>query len=460
MTLSDSVCCKCKTESAAVLIRHAYYCRSCFIFVFVGKYRSIITKSRSIARNRGKVLLACSGGLSSLTMTHLTHEFRRVEPHEKKKVQLLGPAVLCHLDESALFGTENTSERLEKMAKEKYPEIPFVSYRMEDVLSASEFTDSPHFEKTLKSTTNNRNSDYEHYVQLIQKSTRSTEESSVDALRRLFGHINKNTAKGDLHWHMKMAMLVFIARREGCSYIFMGDSSTRQAIKMIAMTSKGRGYSVPMDVSVENTTSFEDIVIIRPMKDMLAKEIGFYSHFCGLDAYAIAPVHWETGLPAKTSIDKLTEEFITTLDRDFPSTVSTISRTASKLTPPKNVDLNRRCAMCLMPYQAGISAWRQGITVSEVEGQNEAEVSVDTPTSSCTTNQESCCGGGCSGSSPSVDFYSHVCYSCQINLKDYQPEALEQMPPYVVERIDAKERENSLREQIQEFLLSDNEEEK
>ena len=41
-------------------------------------------------------------------------------------------------------------------------------------------------------------------------------------------------------------------------------------------------------------------------------------------------------------------EFITTLDRDFPSTVSTISRTASKLTPLNEMDLSKKCAICDM----------------------------------------------------------------------------------------------------------------
>lgn len=41
-------------------------------------------------------------------------------------------------------------------------------------------------------------------------------------------------------------------------------------------------------------------------------------------------------------------EFITGLDRDFPSTVSTVSRTASKLTVHSEMDVNNKCAICLM----------------------------------------------------------------------------------------------------------------
>lgn len=147
----------------------------------------------------------------------------------------------------------------------------------------------------------------------------------------------------------------------------MADSSTRQSIKMISMTSKGRGYSIPLDVGVENDITFAPIAILRPMKDMLSKEVGLYNRFIGLEKYVVAPTSFSTKMPAKHSIERLTEglfvilvqcvttvilmqilDFIVSLEPDFPSTVSTISRTASKLTPSNDIDLSRRCAVCLM----------------------------------------------------------------------------------------------------------------
>ena len=87
----------------------------------------------------------------------------------------------------------------------------------------------------------------------------------------------------------------------------MADSSTRQAIKMIAMTSKGRGYSIPFDIGVENDTCWPNLAILRPMKDMLSKEIGLYNRFMGLEHYVIPPTDFNTGKPAKSSIERLTE---------------------------------------------------------------------------------------------------------------------------------------------------------
>lgn len=104
-----------------------------------------------------------------------------------------------------------------------------------------------------------------------------------------------------------------------CSYIFMADTATRQAIKMISMTSKGRGYSIPLDVGAENDVSFADVAILRPMKDMLAKEIGLYNRFQGLDGFVTAPTNFGTRAPVKSSIEKLTERKLDYLESDFIS---------------------------------------------------------------------------------------------------------------------------------------------
>ncbi|KAI7857441.1 hypothetical protein BDC45DRAFT_544229 [Circinella umbellata] len=270
-----------------------------------------------------------------------------VEPYAKKKIQVLDSALVCHIDESALFEAQNGStQKMKEMVEKEFPNMDFLSSSMQDIFS-KDFTKDADLDTVLKGM--DGSSDYDYLVKAIkQESTLNSETDRIDRLRELFNGINKNTAKEDLYWHIKMTMLVTLAKKEGCSYIFMGDTATRQAIKMISMTGKGRGYSIPFDIGVENDTTFPGLTILRPMKDMLSKEIGLYNRFKDLEEYVIPPTDFNTGKPAKSSIERLTEEFITTLDRDFPSTVSTISRTASKLTPLNDVDLSKKCAICNM----------------------------------------------------------------------------------------------------------------
>jgi cytoplasmic tRNA 2-thiolation protein 2 len=91
--------------------------------------------------------------------------------------------------------------------------------------------------------------------------------------------------------------------------------------------------------------------------------------------------------------------------------------------------------------------------------------------SSC--QQEGCCGGskeeggcgtggggGCSSDTgPVADLNAYLCYSCQVNLKDYKNDAVEMLPPFVVQKVYDQEREQRLREQIQEFLIDDDDDE-
>ncbi|KAI7904948.1 uncharacterized protein BX663DRAFT_501126 [Cokeromyces recurvatus] len=449
MKATNKHCCKCKTEPATVLIRQAYYCQSCFTFVFIGKYRSILLRLRNNDRKKGKVLLACSGGPSSIAMLNLTKNFMKVLPNEKKKIQLIPEAIVCHIDESSLFGSnEGSAEKLAQHMKEYFTEFEYFSYRLEEVFGSG-FTKNVEFNQILKSVSGGiENGDYEHYVKCIEKE--QLDKSPVEQLKQLFANIKKTTAKEDLLWNLKMEMLVTVARREKCDYIFMADSATRQAIKMISMTSKGRGYSLALDVSVDDQQSFKDLCIMRPMKDMLAKEIGLYNYFVKTDQYIISPLNFSTMMPGKSSIERLTEEFIVGLERDFPSTVSTVCRTVMKLTPAADMDLTQTCAMCLMPYESGIGAWRKHITVTDVE---DAEPRPEQQ------QQSSCCNGNGDCQKMKLDLNKHLCYSCQVNLKDYNETSISSLPSYVAENAINQSRDDRLLNQIKDFLIEDNDDE-
>ncbi|KAG2236174.1 hypothetical protein INT48_003793 [Thamnidium elegans] len=455
MKPSDKTCCKCKTEAATVLIRQAYYCQSCFMFTFVGKYRSILLRLRNGNRQNGKVLLACSGGPSSIAMVNLTKNFMRVVPTEKKKVQLIPEAIVCHIDESSLFeNNKGYAEKLKENMEKDFDGFEYFSHRLEEVFGP-EFTKSGEFNKILKSSSGGiENGEYEHFVQCVQN---NSTKPLAEQLQTLFNSIKKTAAKEDLIWNLKMKMIVTVAKREGCSYIFMGDSATRQAIKMIAMTSKGRGYTLPLDIGVDNEISFKDICVMRPMKDMLSKEIGFYNYFSKIDKYIMPAFNFSTMMPAKSSIERLTEDFIVSIEREFSSTVSTICRTITKLQPSADMDLTKTCAMCLMPLESGIAEWRRHITVTDVEG---VELPAKKDDGCCSTNE--CCSntGGCSteDKQSKIDMNKFMCYNCQVDLKDYNSTTIENLPPYMAESVVDQSRDNRLLDQIKDFLIDDDEE--
>lgn len=170
-------------------------------------------------------------------------------------------------------------------------------------------------------------------------------------MRSFLDGITELTAKEDFVWHLKLNLLIQVACKKRhsffnlthfllrslliepfckhrCTKLFLGESSTRLAIKTISLTSKGRGFSLPLEISGENTW-FQgwpeivfgihqeidtnqihhlysiDVIIMRPMKDMIAKEIGIYNQFQGLETLNTRTL--TSRMRANVSIDRLTE---------------------------------------------------------------------------------------------------------------------------------------------------------
>jgi cytoplasmic tRNA 2-thiolation protein 2 len=146
-----------------------------------------------------------------------------------------------------------------------------------------------------------------------------------------------------------------------CKLLFTGENSTRLACRTIAYTSKGRGYTLPIDAAVEVKTRegeqcvfldqsllsqryYPGVFLLKPMREFLAKDIAVYNRFTQLDTVYFPTL--TTKCSMKASIDRLTEEFVVGLQHEYPSTVPTIMRTVSKLAPGHNPAEDSLCQLC------------------------------------------------------------------------------------------------------------------
>lgn len=109
-----------------------------------------------------------------------------------------------------------------------------------------------------------------------------------------------------------------------------------------------------------------EIVILRPLKDMASDEILLFNQCYNLQAVSSLP---ETSIKSWESIDKLVEskwwwvfnfvsgsskvtdfefllDFVLELQKDYPSTIDTIARTAEKLSPPHHQPIQPDCYIC------------------------------------------------------------------------------------------------------------------
>ncbi|KAJ1336849.1 hypothetical protein BSLG_006952 [Batrachochytrium salamandrivorans] len=233
------------------------------------------------------------------------------------------------------------------------------------------------------------------------------------------------------------------------------DSSTAIAIRVIANTSKGRGLSLPADIG--DSDWHRDVHLLRPMRDILSKEIGIFNHLCKLET--VAHTSFATLLPTKTSIDRLSQDFIVGLEQDFPATVSTIARTAFKI----NTDhmTKKICPLCEGPvdnidYFASIDSLVQAPAVSCKPIGGDA-----TECCSSTQTQSKCCQGAGSTASQ-LDIYHLLCYACR-NIahdisKPQQSNTSMQttvLPGYVMRNSSQRLSRESMKAQISDYLIDD-----
>jgi cytoplasmic tRNA 2-thiolation protein 2 len=173
-------------------------------------------------------------------------------------------------------------------------------------------------------------------------------QEKINKLKALLGACTTLTAKETVLQHFRSSLLIQLAKRGQCTILALGDSATRVAIQIIELTSIGRGYSLPHETSLLSNW-VQDCKVIRPLKDCLVKEL---DSFCGLNGLELIERHnaqldWTIKTKADIkSIRRLTDDFITGLDKEFPSTVATVCRTAAKLTPPE-ATYDQKCPLCL-----------------------------------------------------------------------------------------------------------------
>ncbi|KAK5808947.1 hypothetical protein F5H01DRAFT_415925 [Linnemannia elongata] len=534
-------CCKCKTATSTITVRYAEYCNPCFLIALDSKFRTALRNARPYrVITPENVMLAFSGGPSSRALIHLFDVFHSLPPEvatNKKQPKIYNDIHVCHIDESCLLEPAQDVSSSSGSTMEQARSIAtgygysFHGVAIEDIYDP-EWTDSRCFEAVATLITTLRKDQLTtsgEAPELLSRiiptpATTASEEGApklsrqekINKLKALLGACTTLTAKETVLQHFRSSLLIQLAKRGQCTILALGDSATRVAIQIIELTSIGRGYSLPHETSLLSSW-VQDCKVIRPLKDCLVKEL---DTFCGLNGLELIESHHaQLGWTMKTkaevkSIRRLTDDFITGLDKEFPSTVATVCRTAAKLTPPEST-YDQKCPLCLGPVQAGVQEWKRRITVTTAPGElettttsNSAEAEVkETPDGCCSSDTGGCCSSSSSSQQPScasrqtaitpsssTPFSSLLCYGCLTNLRDldlksmasqeddFSPSSPFELPPYVAETIvhrmgfasldefehrsdagvsvsrTAVDPQESLRAQIEEFLIASDDE--
>ncbi|XP_041866781.1 cytoplasmic tRNA 2-thiolation protein 2 [Melanotaenia boesemani] len=477
-------CLKCKEAPAAVVVRGGdAHCRICFKENFIHKFRAMLGKTRVIFPGE-KVLLAVSGGPSSCSMLRQVQEGLSQDAH--KKLRFL-PGIV-YIDEGGAVGRSmETRQRTvsELQSIFRATGFPFHIVPLEQVL------DLPSSVVSAAPSVSGRpagayKAAVDHFIQAGSEASLEEEqeaslpdvqESQTHLLQQLMASAQTLTAKEDLLSKLRQHLLVHTARTEGYSKVMLGESCTRLAVRLLSGISLGRGAQLAQDTGFSDSR-YGDVISVRPMREYSAKEIAFYNHMFSVPSVVTPGL--DTQISDKASIQRLTESFVTKLQADFPSTVSTIYRTSEKLQTACRIssatDDCGRCllCMCLLDTSAEMASALQATLISDqlshskspasaVPGQDQgpAKLEAADPAGRCCSSGGGNRGGtgggaGCCSSAQNfetTDLKNLLCYSCQLTIRDMT--SVDHLPQYILSAAQRRQRRSLMREEISPFLLVD-----
>ncbi|KAL1744468.1 hypothetical protein HDZ31DRAFT_38611 [Schizophyllum fasciatum] len=350
-------CVKCKAARGSIVIRHAVYCRDCFTEILLYRSRRILdasvhggTGKKRITKATGNLMIGHSGGLGSsvlldlVTRTYFTNRsenfVQRSGVNHPRHTRVWEKAYATYVDISAVFpGSEDHTRDVEKCIS-RYPEVEFLPLRLQDAFGLSWW-------RSVGGTPQG-------------SLTVDLDDASKEALRQYLSSLPTQTAVYSAVQSLIRMLLLHTAVSHGCSHLALGTSLTSLSVSLIASISQGGGFAVREELGEEWTKQEARLKIVRPLHEIGMKECAAWAWWESL------PIAGKQKLPGgKNGITSLTKDFIVGLERDYPSTVSTIARTCAKLVPKQASEF--RCALCQRPAQPDIADWKDKTSIRSLD---------------------------------------------------------------------------------------------
>ncbi|CAE1163805.1 CTU2 [Acanthosepion pharaonis] len=416
------LCMKCGENEGKVVIRmNDPFCWDCFLVYVVHKFRAVIGKSKLI-RDAEAVLLAYSGGSSSSALLHLVHD--GMEKSKFKKLRFKADVV--YIDEGATFGWN----------WEKRQEIVF---HIVDFCKSFGFTYYiTSIEQVFKLIPHSKGKDLSAVPTVMKNCCQCVPQNQdlEEKLLKLLDTCKNLTFKERLVHHLRTELLIAVALMTGNSKVMLGTSGNRLAVQMLSDIAQGRGAHVALNTGFSDARN-EDIMIVRPLKDFTNKEVALYNRFNSVESVTSTSV--TTMTTSRTSIERLTEKFVTGLQTEYPSTVCNITRTAEKLDSHLGHTTESRCALC--------KAWLD-TSVDNASALNSLRLSHVLSKGGSLVQQNGIINGH-----DSDDLSDLLCYGCQAVVSQLAS------ADYLPQHMKKSEKQQNLRllqkESIQNFLIDE-----
>ncbi|KAL2075580.1 hypothetical protein VTL71DRAFT_523 [Oculimacula yallundae] len=329
-----TLCRRCHQEPATLQIRSERVCSKCFTQYITTKTikRMETYKIRGSTTAPRKLLLPLSFGPSSAALLYILDQHLRGQFERMNRTSY--ELHVVHIDLYLEAADREDSAKLLELYKARFPSNTYSSFGLEDALLLA-------------------NIDWKA-LGLPPPSDQESQRPGTERLQALVRSMPSATSQKDIATTLLTRLLVDVAKRNGCESILFGDSTTKLAEKTLTETAKGRGFSLPWQVS-DGMSSY-GIGFNYPLRDLLKKEL---VHFSSLttppltDLVILQNASSHISASSKlTTIDDLMVQYFESVEENYPSIVANVVRTSSKLKALSG-DSTTACGLCGLPVTEG-----------------------------------------------------------------------------------------------------------
>jgi cytoplasmic tRNA 2-thiolation protein 2 len=279
-----------------------------------------------------KFLLPLSFGTSSASLVHILD--RHLQGQYDRMNRTAYELYIVHVDLYVNDMDRETSSALLQKYKDRYPRHTYSDVGLEESL-------------------NLQNIDWSN-LGLPQPPSTDLSKPGIERLQEFIQSIPSATSQADIMSTLLTRLLVQAAKTAGCESILFGDSTTRLAEKTLTETAKGRGFSLPWQVS--DGMSPYGVGFHYPLRDVLKQELVSFSSLTTPPINDLI-IHQEPSSHVSassklTTIDDLMTQYFQSVEEHYPSIVANVVRTSSKL-KALSVDDTTACGLCELPVEAG-----------------------------------------------------------------------------------------------------------
>ncbi|CAN3370571.1 cytoplasmic tRNA 2-thiolation protein 2 [Diutina catenulata] len=384
----DVVCDRCKEHPAVLNARKDNYCGECFVRFIRGKQRKSMLSERYKVRydkngpvkTKTRVLLAVSGGLSSLVLADCVGSML-LEQHQNYQGRT-GYAVVVAVIEQEDRDKPVADELARMLARFSPVPIALKVVRVDadlDPATIKRIQITPEFAGVVGEV--------------------SSDEASATTVADLVTKCANKSAVEDLMTIVHRHLIYNTAVAEQCQTVLFGHSLSRVASEVLALTVNGRGSAIHEDISNrEFVHQGHPLSVIYPLRDVLAVEIAAYAQIQHLCDFEVKSTAVKSKITKNLTVRDLITNYFAQLDATgYSSTAASVVKTGDKLTHPRGSP-DHQCQVCGTDIYTDPRKWLQRITVetaAPLEDEDRAnydaylaahtqpEAQLDTPVDLC-----------------------------------------------------------------------------